>query len=250
MGDLIGFLLGTRRVVMPEGSTWEFTFATPVSPVWYVLAGLVVTAGVTALYWRESVPLTTRQRLTFVALRTLVVVVILVMLAEPSIFVSTTSQRLASVAVLIDTSESMSLNDAYEDDALRTHAALAAGLVETPAPGAPASLGPDHQRRLQRMTRVKIVQAALRPRLAAGVVDPGPHVGRKAAAAFDELADDAGLLLPDGLALREDEHLVARKITHLLIEDDIKRHMGLDHGLLEHALFQLGPVVVIGHGGI
>jgi len=160
VGDIVGFLLGTRRVVLGEGSTWDFAFATPVSVVWFVLAGAVIAAGVTVLYWRESTPLNVRQRLFFVTMRMLVVAVILTMLAEPSVFVSTSTEGRATVAVMLDTSESMSIPDAYRDEALRRRAARAAGIL---APDTPddVALTEDDRRRLHEMTRTAIVQRAI-----------------------------------------------------------------------------------------
>lgn len=163
MGQVIGFLLGINRVILEDGSRWAFSFATPWSVVWFVLAGVVIAAGVTALYWRESVPLSFGQRLFFVSMRMLVVVTVLLMLAEPSIFVSTEREGRAVVAVMLDVSESMSIPDAHQDEELERRAARAAGLVAADAP-ADVALTEEQRARLREMQRLDLVRAALNDR--------------------------------------------------------------------------------------
>jgi uncharacterized membrane protein len=161
MNEIVSFLLGADKVVLAPGSTWEFSFATPWSVLWFVLAGLVIAAGVVSLYWRETVPLTGAQRTFFVAMRLLIVLVVLTMLGEPSIFVSTASEGRAVAALLVDTSESMGVRDAYQDQDQERRAARAARLLAPQTPKT-ADLTDDERRRLHELPRAKIVETALR----------------------------------------------------------------------------------------
>ncbi|HEY4262179.1 MAG TPA: hypothetical protein VGM98_18570, partial [Schlesneria sp.] len=75
------------------------------------IVAIVVVIGVTWIYKRDGESLNLRQRLTLTALRLFVFAVILAMLTELSLTVERTG--LPSVAVMIDTSASMSLQDQY-----------------------------------------------------------------------------------------------------------------------------------------
>lgn len=72
---------------------------------------VILLVGVTWIYRRDGEALTTRQRLTLTALRLLVFAVIAAMLTELSLTVERTG--LPTIAVMIDTSASMSLQDQY-----------------------------------------------------------------------------------------------------------------------------------------
>ena len=94
-----------------EGTQWRLDWRSP-APSWVIAiaaGGLIIFVG--WIYRRDGESLQVRQRLALTALRLFVFGVILAMLTELSLTVERTG--LPSVAVMIDTSASMSLQDQY-----------------------------------------------------------------------------------------------------------------------------------------
>lgn len=108
---LLAWYLGLKTPAPGEGVQWRLDWRSP-APSWVIaLASLLLVIGVTWVYRRDGESLTLRRRLTLTVLRLLVFAVILAMLTELSLTVERTG--LPSVAVMIDTSASMSLQDQY-----------------------------------------------------------------------------------------------------------------------------------------
>ncbi|MBS0205730.1 MAG: hypothetical protein JSS49_22745 [Planctomycetes bacterium] len=109
--QLLAWYLGLKAPAPGEGTQWRMDWRMP-APSWLIA---ILTAAavvyVTWIYRRDGESLNLRQRLTLCALRILVLAVILAMLTELSLTVERTG--LPSIAVMIDTSASMSLQDQY-----------------------------------------------------------------------------------------------------------------------------------------
>jgi hypothetical protein len=107
----LAWYLGLKTPAPGEGALWRLDWRLP-APSWAIaIIAFVLVIGVTWIYRRDGESLNWRQRLTLTVLRLLVFVVILAMLTELSLTVERTG--LPSVAVMIDTSASMSLQDQY-----------------------------------------------------------------------------------------------------------------------------------------
>ena len=104
--QLLAWYLGLNAPAPGEGTQWRLDWRAP-APSWVIaIASVALMIGVTWIYRRDGEALNGRQRLTLTALRLLVFAVILAMLTELSLTVERTG--LPSIAVMIDTSASMS----------------------------------------------------------------------------------------------------------------------------------------------
>ncbi len=109
--QFFAWYLGLKAPAPGEGTQWRLDWRSP-APSWViaiVAVGLIIFVG--WIYRRDGESLQVRQRLALTALRLFVFGVILAMLTELSLTVERTG--LPSVAVMIDTSASMSLQDQY-----------------------------------------------------------------------------------------------------------------------------------------
>lgn len=109
--QFFAWYLGLKAPAPGEGTQWRLDWRSP-APSWVIAVatvGLIIFVG--WIYRRDGESLQVRQRLTLTALRLFVFGVILAMLTELSLTVERTG--LPSVAVMIDTSASMSLQDQY-----------------------------------------------------------------------------------------------------------------------------------------
>lgn len=109
--QFFAWYLGLKAPAPGEGTQWRLDWRLP-APSWMVavaVVGLILFVG--WVYRRDGESLQVRQRLMLTVLRLLVFGVILAMLTELSLTVERTG--LPSVAVMIDTSASMSLQDQY-----------------------------------------------------------------------------------------------------------------------------------------
>jgi hypothetical protein len=111
--QFLGWYLGLKVPGPGEGTQWRIDGRMP-GPTWLIaIVAVVVVLLVTWVYRRDGEALRVRQRLALTALRLLVFGVILAMLTELSLTVERTG--LPSVAVMVDTSASMSLQDRYPE---------------------------------------------------------------------------------------------------------------------------------------
>ena len=109
--SFLGWYLGLKVPRPGEGTEWRFDWRWP-EPHWLVLLICVaVFVFVVDLYRREGESLNWTQRLGMIALRLATFLLILGMLTEPSLTIERTG--LPIVAVMVDTSASMSLEDQY-----------------------------------------------------------------------------------------------------------------------------------------
>lgn len=109
--QFFAWYLGLKAPAPGEGTQWRLDWRSP-APSWMIavaVVGLIVF--VSWVYRRDAESLRVRQRLALTMLRLFVFGVILAMLTELSLTVERTG--LPSVAVMIDTSASMSLQDQY-----------------------------------------------------------------------------------------------------------------------------------------
>ena len=108
---LLARYLGLRVPRPGEGTAWRFDWHLP-EPHWLLLlVGIITLIFVVGIYRRDGESLRWPSRLTLITLRIAVFACLLAMLTELSLTIERTG--LPIVAVLIDTSASMSLNDQY-----------------------------------------------------------------------------------------------------------------------------------------
>jgi hypothetical protein len=111
-----------------EGTAWRLDWRTP-GPAWLVAVGAVaLVVLVTWVYRRDGEALRGRQRFALIMLRLAVFSLVVAMLTELSLTVERTG--LPSIAVMIDDSASMSLQDQYPPKSQA--ARLAKSLAQTP----------------------------------------------------------------------------------------------------------------------
>jgi hypothetical protein len=109
--QFLAWYLGLKAPGPGEGTQWRLDWRMP-APVWLIAVGVAFLVVLVAwVYRRDAEALRTRQRWALIVLRLLVFAIVLGMLTELSLTVERTG--LPSVAVLIDTSASMSLQDQY-----------------------------------------------------------------------------------------------------------------------------------------
>ncbi len=98
-----------------QGTAWSYDYHPAWSsaiPNWVVLLiGIGVVAYVASIYWRDAKHASRKVRLSFIALRLLLIAVALIFLTELSLSIDRTG--LPTVIVLIDDSASMGLEDHY-----------------------------------------------------------------------------------------------------------------------------------------
>ena len=109
--QFLAWYLGLRTPAPGEGTQLRLDWRLP-GPSWLIaIAAVALIVFVVWIYRREAQSLRGRQRLALTVLRLLTFLVILGMLTEMSLTVERTG--LPSIAVMIDTSASMSLQDQY-----------------------------------------------------------------------------------------------------------------------------------------
>ena len=151
MNEFASWLLGLKQVPdWAAGGSWQIQFHTLPQGLWAVaclalaLLGLV---GVWYLYRTELNKVRLPIRLLLVTLRCLVLTCVALMLLELVLVVTKRELIPSNLLVLVDTSESMSLNDPYvENDALRQAA---------------SNLGYDNLAAMRKQNRLNVAQRAL-----------------------------------------------------------------------------------------
>ena len=108
---------------------------------WYVAAGLLAlfAIGIIYLYLKETAPLSRLRRTLLAGLRVLVIAFLLALLLRPVVVLEYKGERPQGVAVLLDNSESMKLQDRRVSAADKLRVAIAKGLL--PANTSPADAG-------------------------------------------------------------------------------------------------------------
>ncbi len=124
----LAWYLGLKVPSPGEGTAWRLDWRTP-GPTWLVaVGGIALLVLVAWVYRRDGEALRWRQRLILIALRLAVFALVVAMLTELSLTVERTG--LPSIAVMIDVSASMSLQDQYPPTSQA--ARLAKSLAQTP----------------------------------------------------------------------------------------------------------------------
>lgn len=107
----MAWYLGLRAPRPGEGTAWSFDWRWP-GPQWMVLVSLVlVTTFVITIYRREATSIKWSNRAILIGLRICTLLLILALMTELSLTIERTG--LPIVAVMVDTSASMSLRDQY-----------------------------------------------------------------------------------------------------------------------------------------
>src|SRR5438874_2591398 len=127
LAQFLAWYLGLKASAPGEGIEWRLDGRVP-GPAWLVLVGAIALfVLVTWVYRRDGEALRRWQRGSLIALRLSVFALIVALLTELSLTVERTG--LPSVAVMIDTSASMSLQDQYPSTS--PAARMAKGFAET-----------------------------------------------------------------------------------------------------------------------
>lgn len=109
--QFLAWYLGLKAPNPGEGTAWRLDWRIP-GPAWPgVVGGVALLVLVTWVYRRDGESLRGRQRFILIAFRMAVFALVVAMLTEPSLTVERTG--LPSIAVMIDVSSSMSLQDQY-----------------------------------------------------------------------------------------------------------------------------------------
>lgn len=156
----------------------ELLFARPMSAgIW--AAVIVVIVAVTALLYRRERGLTLGVRLSLVAMRILLLLLVVAALFEPTIAIKETHEEKRSLAVLIDASRSMSVRDQRKRPEDINEAAVALGLV-------PLEKGEDADKAYSELNTKQrnAIAASSRLDLARGLLS------KAAAPLFEALRDD------------------------------------------------------------
>lgn len=121
--QFLAWYLGLKTPAPGEGTQWRLDWRSP-APSWVIaISAVALMIIVTWIYRRDGESLRFWQRITLTALRLFVFAVILGMLTELSLTVERTG--LPSIAVMIDTTASMSLQDQYPSGSSATEMAAA-----------------------------------------------------------------------------------------------------------------------------
>ena len=132
MNDALYWLLGVEPEDWAEGGSWSLRWLglpRGGDTVFMILLGSVA---VIALFWwlyrREGGVMSQRKRYVLLSLRVLLGAIVLAMLLEPALVLSRIEQRPSEMLILVDTSQSMGLSDAWVDPAKAQAAVQATGL--------------------------------------------------------------------------------------------------------------------------
>ncbi|MFN3167727.1 MAG: hypothetical protein ACE37H_11760 [Phycisphaeraceae bacterium] len=132
MMDALYWLLGVEPEDWAEGGTWSLQWlGTPRGgdTIFFIIVGALVVVGLFAwLYKREGGQMSTAVRTLLFSLRVLLAAIVLVMLFEPALVLSRVEQKPSELLVLVDTSQSMGLSDAWVDPQAAADATRVVGL--------------------------------------------------------------------------------------------------------------------------
>ncbi|XAL98640.1 hypothetical protein OT109_13755 [Phycisphaeraceae bacterium D3-23] len=127
------WLIGVEPAQHVEGGDWRLSLLgwPGGDKALMILVGLALVAGlIWWLYRREGGQITRKARYLLFTLRILLLAIVVFILLEPAIKFSKVEQRPSQLLVLIDTSPSMGMSDAWVDPDRATAAARAAGLED------------------------------------------------------------------------------------------------------------------------
>ncbi len=132
MSDAFYWLLGVEPEEWAEEGTWSLQWLGAPrggDTIFMILLGCLA---VIALFWwlyrKETGQLTSTARYLLLSLRILLAAIVLAMLLEPALVLSRVEERPSELLVLVDTSQSMGLSDAWIDAQQASDAVRVAGL--------------------------------------------------------------------------------------------------------------------------
>ena len=132
MNDALYWLLGVEPKDWAEGGSWSLRWLGAPHGGDTVFLILLASLAVIVLFWwlykREGGVMKARTRYTLLSLRVILGAIVLAMLLEPALVLSRIEQRPSEMLVLIDTSQSMGLSDAWIDPTKAQAAVQATGL--------------------------------------------------------------------------------------------------------------------------
>ncbi len=149
---------------MLGAARWDFRFVYPAE--WLLLWLLAAAAGAWLLYRRDGSSLSKGTRLLLAGLRACSLGLVLSLLFEPVLATLHSKSQEAVVAVLVDTSKSMTMPaNEYQDPADRLAAGRLAGLVDASVKEIKAgTLPPQTEAALKALTRLQTVEGILNDR--------------------------------------------------------------------------------------
>jgi len=132
MNQALYWLLGVEPEDWAEGGTWSLQWLGAPrggDTIFMILLGCLL---VIALFWwlyrQETGQLTTKARYLLLSLRVLLAAIVLAMLLEPALVLSRVEQKPSELLVLVDTSQSMGLSDAWVEPTQAADAVRLTGL--------------------------------------------------------------------------------------------------------------------------
>lgn len=132
MKQALYWLLGVEPEDWAEGGTWSLQWLGAPrggDTVFFIILGALVVAGLFAwLYRREGGQMSTPVRVLLFSLRVMLAGIVLVMLLEPALVLSRIEKKPSELLILVDTSQSMGLSDAWIDPQEAADAARVTGL--------------------------------------------------------------------------------------------------------------------------
>ncbi|MFK7788058.1 MAG: hypothetical protein AB8C95_01025 [Phycisphaeraceae bacterium] len=132
MMDALYWLVGIEPDEASEGGAWSLQWlAAPRGGDTAFLLLLGCLAMIALFWWlyrKESGQLTGKARYFLLSLRIVLAAIVLIMLLEPALVLSRTEERPSELLVLVDTSQSMGLSDAWVDPQQASDAARVTGL--------------------------------------------------------------------------------------------------------------------------
>jgi len=132
MTNAIYWLLGVEPEKWAQGGKWSLQWLGAPrggDTIFMILRGsLAVIALFWWLYRKETGQLTSKARYLLLSLRVLLAAIVLIMLLEPALVLSRVEERPSELLVLVDTSQSMGLSDAWIDAQQASDAVRVAGL--------------------------------------------------------------------------------------------------------------------------
>ncbi|MGB0767607.1 MAG: VWA domain-containing protein [Phycisphaeraceae bacterium] len=132
MRDALYWLLGVEPEDWAAGGSWSVQWLGAPRGGDTIFLILLGSLAVIALFWWlyrvETGQLTAKARYLLLSLRVLLAAIVLAMLLEPALVLSRLEQKPSELLVLVDTSQSMGLSDAWIDPAEAAAASRIAGL--------------------------------------------------------------------------------------------------------------------------
>lgn len=248
MSDFVRWLLGLRQAPdWVSGGSWQVQFHSLPTGLWAVallVLAIVGVVGVWYLYKSELSTVSRTMRIVLATLRSLVLVCVALMLLELVLVITKREMEPSQLLVLVDTSQSMGLNDPYPDNDTQSRLAAELGIESIAA-----------LRQKDRLDLGKRALEKLLPKLGEGrEVSIYGFSGQQATLDSDELkgAQPKGpeTAIGDALTAALAEHR-GQPIAGLLVLSDGQSNAGEDpRKAAEQAAKQNVPVMALAVGSL